>query len=373
MIKIHEVTAKKDMKKFIGFPEKLYKNNPYFVPKLVSDEWATLSKNKNPAFAYCEAVFYLALDEKNEVVGRIVGIINNRYIEKWKNKYARFGWIDFVDDFEVAKLLIEAVEKWAKSKGMVGIHGPLGFTDLDYEGMLVEGYEELGTMATIYNYPYYPRFIEKLGYAKDIDWQEFNIKTPDQIPERILKIARLVQERRKLHVLNAKKPKDLLPYAKKIFDLIDSAYSQLYGVVPLTEDQVDNYIKQYFPNVDADFVKLVLNENDELVAFTIGMPSLSRALQKSRGKLFPFGFIHLLHALKKPEYLDLYLGAVDPKYQGKGADVLMMIEMLKSAMKRNIITTETNPELEVNDRVQGHWKYFETRQHKRRRVYLKKF
>ncbi|MCX8059085.1 MAG: CUE domain-containing protein [Spirochaetes bacterium] len=373
MIFIKEVKNKKELKDFILFPLKLYKNNKYYVPKIISDEFFTLSKDKNPAFEYCEAVLYLAYNEKNEIVGRIAGIINYKYIEKWKNKYARFGWIDFIEDFEVAKKLIEAVEQWAKIKGMEGIHGPLGFTDLDYEGMLVEGFEELGTLATIYNYPYYPEYIQRLGYVKDIDWCEFNIKTPDKIPEKVEKLAQLVRERRNYKILDAKTPKDYLPYAKQIFDIIDKAYADLYGVVPLTERQVETYIKQYFPNIDKDFVKVVLDENDNVVAFTIGMPSLSKALQKCKGKLFPFGWIHILLALKKPRYLDLYLGAVDPKHQGKGADVLMMVEMIKSAIKRKIISTETNPELEINNKVQSHWKYFDSRQHKRRRVFLKKF
>jgi hypothetical protein len=373
MIEIREVKTKKDLKEFILFPLKIYKNNKYYVPKLISDEFFTLSKDTNPAYEYCKSVLYLAYDSKNQIVGRIAGIINYRYIEKWKNKYARFGWIDFIEDFEVAKKLIEAVENWAKENGMEGIHGPLGFTDLDYEGMLVEGFEELGTMATIYNYPYYPQFMERLGYVKDIDWCEFNIKTPEKIPEKVLKLAELVAERRKYKVLETKTPKDLLPYAKKIFDIIDKAYANLYGVVPLTEKQVETYIKQYFPNIDKDFVKVILDENDDVVAFTIGMPSLSRALQKTKGKLFPFGWIHLLIALKRPRYLDLLLGAVDPKHQGKGADVLMMVEMIKTAIKRKIISTETNPELEINNKVQGHWKYLDSRQHKRRRVYLKKF
>lgn len=369
---IKKVETLKDLKKFVKFPFELYKNHPYWIPPLIIDELNTLRKDKNPAFEYCEAKYFLAYKD-GKIVGRIAGIINHKYIEKWKNKYARFGWIDFINDIEVLKVLIGAVERWAKDKGMKGMHGPLGFTDLDYEGMLVEGYNELGTIATIYNYDYYPKLIENLGFVKDVDWVEFNIKTPNKIPERIERVAKVVEHRTKVRIFTAKNSRQLLKYAKELFEVIDIAYSDLYGTVPLTPKQVDMYVKAYFPNIDPDFVKLALDENDRVVGFIIAIPSLSRAFQKAKGRLFPFGFIHILKALKKPKYLDLLLGAVRPEYMGKGVDVLMMYDIAKTAIRRNIISAESNPELETNLRVQGHWKYFNARQHKRRRVYLKKF
>jgi len=370
-IEIREVKTIKELKRFIQFEFDLYKDNKYWVPPLFSDELNTLRKDINPAFEICDAVYYTAWIN-NKMVGRIAGIIQHNYIKKWGNKYARFGWFDFIEDFDVAKALFDEVTKWAKSKGMVGLNGPLGFSDLDYEGLLIEGFNELNTMATLYNYPYYVDYYERLGLKKDADWVEFEVKVPDSIPEKAEKLSRIVKERFQLHVKDITNISEVVnKYGREVFEVIEKAYKNLYGVTELTERQIQYYIKSYFSFLSPKFVKLVFNKDDKIVGMVVGIPSLNRALQKAKGKLFPFGFIHLLLALKKPKYLDLLLGAVLPEYQGKGVDALMMTELTRSAMESGIISAESNPELEVNEKVQGHWKYFEARQHKRRRAYLK--
>ncbi len=369
-IQIKEVTSKKELAQFIDLPYRLYKNNPQFVPALRFDEANTLRKDKNPAFDYCEARYWLAIKNK-VVVGRIAGIINHSFIEKWKNKYVRFGWFDFEDNPTIAAALLHEVENWAKEKGMSAVHGPLGFTDLDHEGMLVEGFDQLGTLATIYNYPYYPGSVEKAGYQKDVDWLEYKIKLPKEMIPRLDKIATIVQRRLDLTVVKAKKAKEILPYAKELFDLINSTYGDLYGVVPLTEKQIKNYTKQYFSFIRADFVSLIINKEGRLVAFGITMPSLSLALQKAKGSLFPFGVLHLLKAMKKNNLADLYLVSVEKSLQGKGVNAILINEVLKTYILNGIEYAESNPELETNTHVQAMWEFFEVQQHKRRRCFIK--
>ncbi|HAD82326.1 MAG: hypothetical protein A2509_09280 [Candidatus Edwardsbacteria bacterium RIFOXYD12_FULL_50_11] len=372
-VQIKEVATKADLKKFIEFPFSIYQGNRNWIPPLLMDEYHTLRQEKNPAFEYCDAKFWLAYKD-GQLAGRIAGIVNHRYIEKWGNKYARFGWVDFIDDAEVVRALFSTAEQWAKEQGMAGIHGPLGFTDMDHEGMLVEGFDELGTLAAIYNHPYYPRQLEKLGYVKDVDWVEFEVKVPKEIPEKADRIAKIVMQKAGVKVLNAKKAKDLLPYAHEMFEVLNSAFAPIYAFVPLNEKQIAMYIKQYFSFIMPDYTKILLDSSNKVAGFVIGMPSLSKALQKAKGRLFPFGFIHLLKAVsKKNKQIDLYLGAIRPDLQGKGADALLMTEMCRSAMKNGVISAETNIELEENVKVQSHWKYFESRQHKRRRCYIKKW
>jgi len=369
-IDILEVTSAKDLRSFIRFPFDLYSKNPYWVPPLIAEELLTLRRDKNPAFETCKARYWLAKRD-GEVVGRIAGIINNAYIERWGHRYARFGWIDFVDDREVSGALFETFERWARSEGMTAVHGPLGFTDMDHEGMLIEGFNELGTMAAIYNHPYYPVHTESRGYCKEADWVEYEIKVPSSIPEKAERIARITADRRGVHVLDAKKPKDFLPYAHQIFDVINDTYADLFSFTPLTETQIEYYTKLYFPNIVADYVKLMIDDQDRVAGFVIAMPSLSRALQKARGRLFPFGFVHLLYALKRPKYIDLYLGAVRKDLQGKGVDALLMSELARACISNHIVSAESNLELEENKLVQALWRNFERRRHKRRRCYLK--
>ncbi|WP_298390498.1 hypothetical protein [Hydrotalea sp.] len=369
-IVIKEVTDKKQLKAFIGFPYRLYKNHRFYVPPLRFDEKATLQKEVNPAFDYCEARYWLAYKD-DKIAGRIAGIINKAYIEKWNNQYMRFGWIDFEEDEQIAKALIEQVENWAREKGMTAVHGPMGFTDLDHEGMLIEGFDQLGTLAAIYNHPYYPSFIEKLGYTKDADWVEYKIKIPEVIPEKIEKLAGIVERRYNLRLVKARKAKDILPYAKEIFELINTAYEGLYGVVPLTDKQIRYYTKQYFSFIRTDFVPLVIDKNGKLVAFGVTMPSLSVALQKAKGSLLPVGFIHVLKALKKSKMADFYLVAIRKDFQGKGVNAMLMHELAKSYIKNGIKYAESNPELELNKKVQSIWEHYDAIQHKRRRCYIK--
>lgn len=370
-ITVREVTDKKGLKEFVDYPYRLYKDHRYFVPALRFDELATLRRDKNPAFEYCEAKYWLAYRD-GEVVGRIAGIWNKAYIEKWKNNYLRFGWIDFEDDQEVVNALLAEVEDWAKANGMDAVHGPLGFTDFDKEGMLIEGFDQLGTMATNYNYPYYPLLMESAGYRKDIDWLEYKIKLPAEVPARLEKIAAVVKKRLGLQVVQAKKRKDILRYAKELFALTNSAYSQLYGVVPLTEKQIAFYTRQYFSFIQLDLVPLVVDRDGRLVAFGLALPSLSIALQKAKGSLLPVGFYHVLRALKKNRLGDLYLIAVNDALQGKGVNALVMCAMTRSFINSGFEYAESNPELESNKQVQAMWQHYDVEQHKRRRCYIKR-
>ncbi|MCG6963400.1 MAG: hypothetical protein LJE95_09050 [Acidobacteria bacterium] len=366
------MTSRGELKQFVRFPFSLYRNHPCWVPPLILDELHTLRRDKNPAFEYCEARYWLAYKE-GKVAGRIAGIVNHRYIEKWGNRYARFGWVDFVDDPEVVASLFGAVEAWAVDLGMSGIHGPLGFTDMDHEGMLVEGFDELGTLAAIYNHPYYPGRLESMGYVKDVDWVEFEVQVPAELPEKAVRVEEIVKRRLGVRVLEAKNAKQILPYARELFGVLNEAFAPLYAFVPLTDRQVEMYVKQYFSFIRPDFTKVLLDADGRVAGFVIGMPSLSRAMQKARGRLLPFGFLHLLAAMRKPRFLDLYLGAIRPDLQGGGADALLMTEMTRSAIAKGIVSAESNIELEENVKVQNHWKYYDARQHKRRRCYIKRW
>ncbi|HLG34203.1 MAG TPA: hypothetical protein VI757_04925 [Bacteroidia bacterium] len=367
---IKEAISKSDMKKFVAFPFKLYAKNKYWIPPLISNEIATLDRKKNPAFDYCKAKYWLAYRD-GKIAGRIAGIINDSYIKKWKNKYARFGWIDFIDDTEVSKALLSTVEKWAMENGLNAVHGPLGFTDLDYEGMLVEGFEELGTMATIFNYPYYPVHLKQHGYAADISWIEFEIKPMQKANERLERLASLMEKKLELTIVRTKKAREILPYAREIFDVMNSAYENLYGVVALTDRQVEYYIKLYFGFIRAEFVSIILDKAGQVVAFGITMPSLSLALQKAKGRLFPFGFIHLMKAMKKNDRADLLLVGIRPDYQRKGLNAILMSEMNKVYLNNHIKVAESNPELETNVLIHSFWKSFDSRQHKKRTCFIK--
>ena len=369
-VQIREVTGSKQLKAFIRFPATLYRGNPYYIPLLFFDESNTLRRDKNPAFEHCEAKYWLAMSW-GRIVGRVAGIINRLHLEKWKQPYVRFGWLDFIDDPEVSKALLDTVESWAKENRMTAVHGPLGFTDLDREGMLIEGFDELGTLATNYNHPYYPVHLEKQGYTKDTDWMEYEMTVPSKPNETIARIADIALRRNKLKLLDVRHKKQLLAYAEDLFHLLDDEYRKLYGVVPLTRKQVNTYIKQYFGFVTPDFVPIVLDADGHMVAFGVTMPSLSRALQKAKGRLFPFGFIHLMKALKKNDRADLYLVAVRSEYQGKGVNAILINKMNQVYNRLGITKAESNPELETNRMVQEQWKYFERRQHKRRRCFIK--
>lgn len=370
-VEIRKVKTLRELRQFISFPVRLYRNEPNYVPAPRLDEMRTLRKDKNPAFEHCEAEYWTAWKD-GRLVGRIAGIVNHRYIEKWGNRWARFGWIDFVDDVEVSEKLLKTVEAWAASKGMRAVHGPLGFTDLDREGMLVEGFGELATIATIYNYPYYPRHLERLGYQKDVDWLQFQIFTPKEIPEKVQRVTDLLAKRSGVHLYEWTDKRVIVKkFGRELFHLIDETYSTLYGTAPLTERQVDTYIKQYLGFVDPRFTKILVDEQEHLVGFGISMPSLSKAFCRSRGRLFPTGWYHVLRALKHPKVLDLYLVSVRPDYQSRGVLAIVMNALQRSAMEAGVEYAETNLELEDNIKVQSIWKDYPKRQHKRNRVYKK--
>lgn len=373
-IKIVEVNNKSLRKKFVKFPIELYKDNPYFVPPLVFDEMDTLNPDKNPAFDFCEQQLFLAFRD-NDVVGRIAAIINHRSNEVWNQKCARFGFIDFIDDNEVVDALFSAAERWAKSKGMDTIHGPMGFTDLDKEGLLIYGYDRIATMSTIYNFPYYVDQIERIGFEKDVDWHEYYIPVPEAVPERHQRISQIVSQKYGLKILKFKSFKQITPYVDKLFNLLNRAYAPLYGFVPLTKKQIDHYVKMYVPLLRWDVVSIIVQEDtDEVVGFGIGIPSLALALQKSRGKLFPTGWYHLIKALKgkNNKVLDLLLMGVSPDYQGKGVNALIFNDFIPSAHKSGFRFAETNPELEMNNKISAQWDGFNAEHHKTRRAYRKK-
>ena len=374
MVEIRQLNpTRSNLKKFVEFQIDLYKGNPYFVPPLVSDEIATLDSKVNPAFDHCESAYFMAYRD-GKAVGRIAAMINKQVNEKENSRQARFGFVDFIDDAEVSKALFDAAEKWAKEKGMDNIVGPLGFTDLDNEGMLINGFEELGTMATIYNYPYYPAHVERLGYEKEVDWHEFLIEIPEQIPDKHKRIAEIVKKKFNLRVVKFTSRKALKErYGQALFELINEAYDNLYGYSRLTKRQIDYYIKIYLSMLNLDLVTLIVDGEDQLVGVGISIQSMSRALQKSKGKMFPFGWWHLLKGLKgKNDRVDLLLVAVKPQYMGKGVNALLFTDLIPAYNKYGFKWAESNPELESNAAVQNQWEAFPYRQHRNRRAFIKR-
>ncbi len=367
---IKEVSSSKDLKRFINFQDELYKGNKYRVPQLHSYEKSSLIKSKNPAFDFCEAKYWMAL-RGNEVVGRIAGIINFESNKLWHEKKVRFGWFDFINEPQIAQLLIGAVENWAKTKGMNSIHGPMGFTDMDLEGMLVEGFDEISTQAVLYNYPYYPQTLEKIGFVKDVDWVQHEIKVPKEVPERVKRISNMVLKKYNLRILKTNKRKDILPYAQSMFETYNQAFAHLYGFVPLSQKQIKHYIKEYFSIIDVKYVCFVLNEEDTVVGFGISILSLSKALQKAKGKLFPIGFIHVLKALKKNNKIDMLLQGVLPEYIKKGVASVFYSEMMQAYIDNGVTTAITSHILEINKSSHQMFDAYETRQHLRRRAYVK--
>ncbi len=368
MITIKEISKKRDLKKFIDFPIKLYKDNKYYIPPFFGDELNLLNKKKNPAYDYCETKFFLAY-KNNKIVGRICGLINHAYNEKKNLKQIRFNRFDVIDDLEVSKLLFEQVIAWAKERGLNEVIGPIGFNDLDKQGMLVEGFEEYSNTITLYNHPYYPKHLEELGFAKEVDWVEYQIFTPKDLGERVNRLSNLITKRYGYKVIKLKRKKDIPPYVTKAFHIINEAFEHLYGVVPIRENQIELIVEQFVALLRTEFLYLVVDKNDELIGFGVLAPSLNRATKKSNGRLFPFGFIRVLRDLKKSDVLDMYLIAVKPKYQNLGVNALILAEGIKSAIRNNVRLAETGPELENNSQVQALWKEFEYRQHRRRRCY----
>lgn len=364
--------SKKELTKYVEFGIDLYKGNDYFVPPLIFDDVNTLNPKVNPAFDFCESQSWMAYRD-GKPAGRITAIINRAVNELKGEKTMRFGFVDFIDDPEVVDALFSTAEEWGRNHGMTQIVGPMGFTDMDHEGMLVDGFNEMGTMATIYNYPYYPVHMERMGFEKDVDWVEYRIKIPEAIPDKYQRVADIVEHRFGLKVkkyTSRKKIKE--EYGRAIFDLINEAYADLYGYSPLTPKQIDYYINMYLGIVRLEEVCLITDSDDKLVCVGIAMPSLSKALRKAGGKLLPFGWWHLFRAIRgNSDVVDLLLVAVKPEYQSKGVNALLFRDLIVQFNKDGFKEAESNLELEGNESVQKQWEYFERRLHRRRRCYKK--
>ena len=378
LVEIKRVETKKDLKTFIDFHYDLYEGNAYDVPNLFSDDMNTLSKNRNAAFEFCEAEYYLAY-KQGKLVGRVAAIINHKANKKWNRKSVRFGWIDFVDDREVSKALLQAVENYGREKGMEDMVGPLGFTDMDPEGMLTWGFDQLGTMPTIYNYPYYPEHIEALeGFEVDNKYVEFKLMVPDTIPEKYAKIAAMIEKRYNLHVRKLTK-KDVFEggFGQRIFKLINDTYKDLYGYSELSQRQIDQYIKMYFSFLDLNLITIIedwTEPDHKMVGMGITMPSLSHALQKCRrGRLLPLGWWHLLRAIKfhKTNIVDLLLIGIQPEYRSKGANAILFADLIPRYQAYGFEWGETQVEMEDNAGVQGQWGALDPILHKRRKCYKK--
>ena len=374
---IRKVTDKKGLETFIQFHYDLYRGDAYDVPNLHSDEVNTLSADRNPAFDFCEAQYFLAYQDE-KVVGRVAAIINQKANKRWGQQRVRFGWIDFIDDRDVSKALLQAVEDWGREKGMKEAVGPLGFTDMDPEGMLTGGFDQLGTQATIYNYPYYPQHIEALGgWLKDNDYVEFKLMVPEEVPEKYAKIAAMIEKRYNLHARKVTRREVFKEgYGQRIFEIINETFKDLYGYSELSQKQIDHYVKMYLPMADLNLITLIedWNADKKVIGVGITIPSLSRAFQKCRnGRLFPFGWWHVLRALKfqKTEGVDLLLLGVLPEYRAKGANALLFADLIPWYQKYGYKWGESQVEMETNEKVQSQWGPLEPIQHKRRRCYLK--
>ena len=369
-IEIREVDSRRKLKQFIRFAHKLYKNHPYWVPSLFSGEMTTLSSKSNPAFEHCDALFLMAF-EGGRAVGRIAGIINHHYNEQWNKKDARFCWFDTIDDPEVSRSLFERIEKWAADKGMERVVGPMGFTTFEKQGMLISGFEEMPTFAACYNYPYYPDHMKLLGFEREIQYVEYELIVPREVPAKIVNISKLIQERYGLHIAEAKNVRDLLPYSSQVFRVINASYRPLYGFTTLTEKQIAYFVKRFFSYINPDFVSAVVDKQDQVLGFQISMPSLSKALQKAKGRLFPFGWYYLRKAMRNPERLDTLLTGVLPEYQQRGINAVFMTHLTQAAINNGIKYAESNGELAENIKVQNTWRYFDRRQHRRSQIFAR--
>ena len=372
-ITIKTVTTHKELKTFVRYANKLYKGNPYYVPSMPFDDMNTLSKDVNGAFEFCEAEYFLAYKD-DKLVGRVAAIINHKANKAWDVNQVRFGWFDFIDDIEVSKALLDAVISFGKSHGVNQIVGPLGFTDFDPEGMLVEGFDRLSTMALIYNHPYYPEHMKQLGYGKETGWVEYRLTLPDEVPERHLKVAEYVTERYGLRLVKkTKKQVYKEKYGQKIFSLINETYCKLYGYSLLSEKQIDQFVDTYLGVIDMDMLAFVEDSDGNLIAAGLAMPSIAKALQKCNGEMVPFGWYHLLKNMywKRPDTLELLLIGVKPEWQSRGVNSLIFVDLLQRYKKMGFKYAETNANLETNTKVQAMWSVFEKEQHKKRWVFGK--
>ena len=373
MVEVREVRTKGELRKFVNYVNVLYQDVPQFIPAMYGDDLDDWNPKKNPAFDYCEAKCFLAYRD-GKIVGRIGAILSRAANEKWHTKRMRFSQVDFIDDPEVSAALFRAVEDYAREKGCDEVHGPLGFTDLDREGMLVDGFDEKSMFITYYNHPYYREHLERLGYDKDVDWVEFQVEVPydDRMVTRLAKLSERVLNYSKLHVVPLTSRKDYGPWVEKVFKLVNEAYANLYGTVPLNERQIKRYAKKFIPLINPDLACFVADEQDNLVSFGVSAPSMADALKKSNGRLFPLGWIGVLKALKANDTLDLFLIAVRPEYRDKAVNAVLMNHVLQGCHKMGIRYAETGPQLETNEKVQHQWMFFKTREHKRRRCFVKR-
>lgn len=368
---IKEVKKRQDLKRWVDFPTKLYKNNKYYCPFLRSDEISTFSENKNPAYEFCETKLFLAYKD-NKIVGRIAGLINHAYNKKWNKNAIRFTRFDFIDDYEVSAALFDEVVKWGRQRNHNSIMGPIGFTDMDHEGMLVEGFEEYNLSITFYNHPYYLDHMEKLGLRKDIDWIEKQIKVPEKVDERLEKVSNYIMKKNGYKLVTYSNRKVLIKEAHEAFKVIDEAFSKLYGTVPLTQKVISQAIADNISMVNMKYIFSIKNTQDKIIGFAVLVPSIAKALKKSNGKMFPFGVFRLLKALNgHNDVLEMFFVAVKPEYQMKGLTSLLLQHAIKVCIENNVKYCETGPELETNIEVQSMWKGFEVRQHRRRRCYIK--
>ena len=372
MVSIVEVTTRQQLRRFVDFPNQLYKDVPQFVPATYGDDLDDWDRKKNPAFSYCEARCWLALRE-GKIVGRIGAILSRKSNSKWGTNRLRFTQVDFIDDPEVSGALFETVENWARELGCTAVHGPLGFTDMDREGMLVEGFDRRGCFFTYYNHPYYMQHMAALGYVKDVDWVENLITAPqdEKTFARWRKLSDYVKHRQKLHTLRVRTRLDYFPLLKPFFQLVNEAYAPLYGTVDLTPEQIKKYSMKFAPLINPQLTCFVMNEQNELVAFGVSAPSIAEAMKKSRGRLFPTGWVRVLHAFRKNDTIDLLLIAVRPDLQGKGVNAIILSEVMEGCRKMGIRYAETGPMLEENEKVQTQWQNFSLEQHKRRRCWVK--
>ena len=367
-IKVKQVLNSSDLELFIKFPMELYKGNPYYVPPLINEEKSIWMKEENPALQYSEAAQFLAYRGKN-IVGRIAVMINHKEEKELGIRKVRFGWLDFINDIEVSKSLINTAIEYANSKGISKIEGPMGFTNLDKAGMLTKGFDKLATMIGIYNYDYYPKHMEQLGLVKEKEWVEFEINFPDTLPDKVEKFSNLIAEKHELELVKFKSKKDILPLVEPMFKLLDDTYKHLSTYTPITQEQIKHYKEKYFKFIDKDYIVCIKDKYGSLISFAITMPSYSKALQKAKGKLFPFGWWHLLNAGKKNDRANFYLIGIHPQYQKRGVTAIIFKEIYETFKKKGVKFLETNPELEENASIQALWQDYHPTNHKRRRTY----
>ena len=367
-IKVKQVLNSSDLELFIKFPMELYKGNPYYVPPLINEEKSIWMKEENPALQYSEAAQFLAYKGEN-IVGRIAVMINHKEEKELGIRKVRFGWLDFIDDIEVSKSLINTAIEYANSKGISKIEGPMGLTNLDKAGMLTKGFDKLATMIGIYNFDYYPKHMEQLGLVKEKEWVEFEINFPDILPDKVEKFSRLIAEKYELELVKFKAKKDILPLVDSMFKLLDDTYKNLSTYTPITEEQIKHYKEKYFKFIDKDYIVCIKDKSGSLISFAITMPSYSKALQKAKGKLFPFGWWYLLNAGKKNDRANFYLIGIHPQYQKRGVTAIIFKEIYETFKKKGVKFLETNPELEENASIQALWQDYNPINHKRRRTY----